>query len=290
MNKRSSFIHLLLATGVLSLAFWNKNFSIDVIKKIPYLDYLAESLFRLVVTFLITDIIHQIIKVFYNPETKGKRDNFLSGIKHISRVLYAVYLSLLLLAVLNISLEKAMTTLSLVAAAVVLITKDYISNFINGMYMTFARIINIGDEVQIGSHKGKIQDITLSSVHLINDDDDLIYIPNNVFFGSDFINYTRREIKKISLDFEADLLAVSEVSDLQIEIWEHIAEFHANIIENTINLKVVSLSANEVKFKFQFIMIDDTNKQLEKMIKKATIRAVVTILHNRKKVAESLRH
>ena len=123
-----------------------------------------------------------------------------------------------------------------------------------------------------------------------NDDDDLIYIPNNVFFGSDFINYTRREIKKISLDFEADLLAVSEVSELQIEIWEHIAEYHANIIENTINLKVVSLSSNEVKFKFQFIMIDDTNKQLEKIIKKATIRAVVTILHNRKKIAESLRH
>ena len=290
MSKKSSFIHLLLATSALSLAFWNKNFSIELIKKIPYIDYLAESLFRLVVTFLITDIIHQIIKVFYKSETTGKRDNFLSGIKHISRVLYALYISLLLLAILNISLEKAMTTLSLVAAAVVLITKDYISNFINGMYMTFARIINIGDEVQIGSHKGRIQEITLSSVHLINDDDDLIYIPNNVFFGSDFINYTKREIKKISLDFEADLLAVAEVEELQKEIWNHIAEFHPNIIENTSNLKVVSLSSNEVKFKFQFIMVDETNKQLEKVIKKATIRAIVTILHNRKKVAESFRH
>ncbi|MFM7768978.1 MAG: mechanosensitive ion channel family protein [Bacteroidota bacterium] len=289
MTRRSSFIHLVCATVVLTLAFWNKNFSIEIIKKIPYLDYLAESLFRLVVTFLITDIIHQIIKVFYKPESPGKRDNFLSGIKHISRLVYALYLSLLLLAILNISLEKALTTLSLLAAAVVLITKDYISNFINGMYMTFARIINIGDEVQIGNHKGKIQYITLSSVHLINDDDDLIYVPNNVFFGSDFINYTRREIKKISLDFEADLLSIPSVTELQNEIWNSVQDFHSNIIETTVNLKVVSITSEEVKFKFQYIMIDNTDKNLEKTIKKATIRSIVSILNERKKMAESLR-
>ena len=76
----------------------------------------------------------------------------------------------------------------MIAAALVLITKDYISNLINGMYLTFNRIINIGDQVQIGSLKGKILDITLTNVHLLNDDDDIIYIPNNNVFSTEIIN------------------------------------------------------------------------------------------------------
>jgi len=100
----------------------------------------------------------------------------------------------LVLSMFNINVKEAITSLSLIAAALVLITKDYISNLINGMYLTFNKVINIGDQVQVGLQKGKIVDITLTNVHLLNDDDDIIYIPNNTVFSTDIINYTGREL------------------------------------------------------------------------------------------------
>jgi small-conductance mechanosensitive channel len=242
---------------------------------------MAESVFRIVITVLITDIIHQIVVLFYRSELAGKRDNFLYGIGHIKTVLYSLYAGLLLLAVLDISLEKALTTLSLLAAAIVLIAKDYISNFINGMYMTFARVVNIGDEVSIGLHKGKIQDITLSSVHIINEDDDLIYIPNSVVFSSDIVNYTRREIKKTSLDFEIDILAIHDVVALEMEIIEGMNEFQSNIKPGSYNLKVFAVTSELVKFKFQYLVNEGTDKDLERIIKRRTIRHIVKLVNER---------
>jgi small-conductance mechanosensitive channel len=287
MIKRNSSIHLVVVLILIVSAFTYKNGILDFVKQFSYVAYMAESVFRIVITVLITDIIHQIVVLFYRSELAGKRDNFLYGIGHIKTVLYALYAGLLLLAVLNISLEKALTTLSLLAAAIVLIAKDYISNFINGMYMTFARVVNIGDEVSIGLHKGKIQDITLSSVHIINEDDDLIYIPNSVVFSSDIVNYTRREIKKTSLDFEIDILAINDVVALESEIVEGMKEFQSNIKPGSYNLKVFSVTSELVKFKFQYLVNEGTDKDLERIIKRRTIRHIVKLVNERSERAIS---
>ena len=281
MIKRNSSIHLFVLLIVLAAAFTYKNGILDFVKQFPYVSYMAESVFRVAITVFITDIIHQVVVLFYRSELVGKRDNFLYGIGHIKKVLFALYAGLLLLAVLNISLEKALTTLSLLAAAIVLIAKDYISNFINGMYMTFARVVNIGDEVSIGLHKGKIQDITLSSVHLINEDDDLIYIPNSVVFSSDIVNYTRREIKKTSLDFEIVILAINDVVAFETEIIDGMKEFQENIKPGSYNLKVFLVTNEFVKFKFQYLVNEGTDKELERIIKRRTIRHIVKLVNER---------
>ncbi len=287
MIKRNSGIHLFVVLILIILAFTYKNGILDFVKQFPYVAYMAESVFRVVITVLITDIIHQVVVLFYRSELVGKRDNFLYGIGHIKQVLFALYAGLLLLAILNISLEKALTTLSLLAAAIVLIAKDYISNFINGMYMTFARVVNIGDEVSIGVHKGKIQDITLSSVHLINEDDDLIYIPNSVVFSSDIVNYTRREIKKTSLDFEIDILAIHDVVELESEIIEGMKEFQSNIQPGSYNLKVFLVTSELVKIKFQYLVNEGTDKELERIMKRRTIRHIVKLVNERTEKAMS---
>ena len=85
------------------------------------------------------------------------------------------------------------------------------------MYMTLARIVNIGDTVMIADTKGKIIDITLSNVHLLNEDDDIVYIPNNNVFASQIINYTRRELKKSSIDFELDVAQIEQLEKLEKE-------------------------------------------------------------------------
>ena len=150
------------------------------------------TLFRVFIGFLVLEAAKQAILLTYKPEDpKRKKDNFTIGINHISKIIYGLLLTALVMSLLNISIKEALTTLSLIAAALVVMTKDYISNVINGMYMTFTRVVNIGDQVSIGGSKGKILDITLTNVHIVNEDDDIIFIPNTKVFSEEIINYTR---------------------------------------------------------------------------------------------------
>jgi small-conductance mechanosensitive channel len=172
-------------------------------------------------------------------------------------------------------MKEAITTLSLLAAALVLITKDYISNLMNGMYMTFARIVNIGDTVKIADTKGKIIDITLSNVHLLNDDDDIVYIPNNNVFASQIINYTRRELKKSNIDFELDISQIDQLEKIEKEIVFALNDLHDLIQPGSMILKVNSIKHEYCSFKFQYILNDTLNKEHDNKVKRQVIAFVM---------------
>jgi small-conductance mechanosensitive channel len=175
----------------------------------------------------------------------------------------------------DVSVKEAITSLSLIAAAIVLMTKDYISNLINGMYITFSKLVNIGDNVKIDDHKGKILDITLTNVHLLNDDDDIIYIPNNIVFSGEIINFTRRELKKSYVDFELCTADLQPVPELEKAIIQSLGELDNLIQGGSYNLKVASIKFEYTSFKFQFILRDPLNKEHDKRVRRHIIQFVV---------------
>lgn len=204
---RGHFIKLLLyVAGIALLMLMKPLYSqLTELTHVPAL--FEHTLFRVAVAFLVVEAAKQAILITYRPDDpKRKRDNFTTGINHISTIIYGLMLTALVMSLLNISIKEAITTLSLLAAALVVMTKDYIANVINGMYMTFTKTINIGDQVAIGNSRGKILDITLTNVHLLNEDDDIIYIPNNRIFSEEIINYTRRDLKNQASIFKSILL------------------------------------------------------------------------------------
>ncbi|MFM9985413.1 MAG: mechanosensitive ion channel family protein [Flavobacteriales bacterium] len=242
---------------------------------------LIPTIYRIAIAVCLTEFLRLAIIAFYRPSNPSlKRDNFTIGISHLAKVLYLVLGGVLILSLFDISVKEAITTLSLIAAAVVLMTKDYIGNLINGMYMTFARVINIGDQVQIEEHKGRIMDITLTNVHLLNDDDDIIYIPNNKVFTSEIINYTRRELKKSSIDFEIPIEKLRDADWFQNEIISTLGELNSLIQPGTHNLKIQGIKHEYTSFKFQYILKDPLNKEDDKKVKRQVIRFIVKYLSN----------
>lgn len=240
---------------------------------------LIPTLYRIAIAVCLTEMVRLLIIAFYRPSNPHlRRDNFTIGISHLAKVLYAIMGGVLILSLFDISVKEAITTLSLIAAAVVLMTKDYIGNLINGMYMTFARVINIGDQVQIEEHKGKIMDITLTNVHLLNDDDDIIYIPNNKVFTGEIINYTRRELKKSSIDFEIPIEKLRDADWFQNEIITSLGELNTLIQPGTQNLKIQGIKHEYTSFKFQYILKDPLNKEEDKRVKRQVIRWIVKYL------------
>jgi len=235
----------------------------------------ANTLFLALVAFLALEAARLMTIAFYRPQGGVKKDNFTTGISQIASIVYSLLFAALIMSMFSISVKEALTTLSLLAAALVLITKDYISNLINGMYMTFARIVNIGDTVKIAESHGKIIDITLSNVHLLNEDDDIVYIPNNNVFASQIINYTRRELKKSSIDFELNVEYIDQLERLEREIIFALKDQQELILPESMVLKVNSIKHDYCAFKFQYILHDPLNKDHDNRIRRQVIAYVM---------------
>lgn len=281
---RGHFIKLLLyVAGIALLMLMKPLYSqLTELTHVPAL--FEHTLFRVAVAFLVVEAAKQAILITYRPDDpKRKRDNFTTGINHISTIIYGLMLTALVMSLLNISIKEAITTLSLLAAALVVMTKDYIANVINGMYMTFTKTINIGDQVAIGNSRGKILEITLTNVHLLNEDDDIIYIPNNRIFSEEIINYTRRDLKKSSIDFQINPTTIHDIDHLESTIWSNIQNFHEMILPDTFAIKIVNIGFQSVDLKVHYVLKDPKNKALDHQLKKIIKRKLVNLLYEKQR-------
>ena len=271
---------LLLTLGLLVVIIVLNQWYTELTNVINLPPVFEHTFYRSILAYLSVETIRQGILLTYRPDNGQKRDNFTIGISHMSKVIYFLLAFVILLSLFNISVKEAITTLSLIAAAVVLMTKDYISNLINGMYLTFAKVVTVGDQVSIDGNKGKILDITLTNVHLLNDDDDIIYIPNNKVFSSEIINYTRRELKRTSIEFEVDPLFISDIDGLERRLIEILAPHIHEIQPGTCLLKIVSVKKDVLQLKFQYILNEPLNKEVDKKIRRFFIRRLVKVLQD----------
>lgn len=211
----------------------------------------------------------------------NKQDNFLLGINHIYNLLVILGIFFTILAFFRVDVKQLFTSLSIIAAALAIIFKDYISNMLNGMIITFSDHLSLGDYVKIGEHKGKIIDINLLNVHLLNDDDDLIFIPNSNVLATSILNYTKRETKKNSVDFAANLKQLTSVSGLEQDLIAAMGDLQDQVLSDSYNLKIVDLEKDYAQMKFQYIL-KDQDKQVEKEIKRRVLRKVVDLMRENK--------
>jgi small-conductance mechanosensitive channel len=279
--QRNHFFKLILYVVSLGILLLLKPAYTQLTGYIHIPELFEHTLFRVMVGFLIVEASKQVILLTYKPDNpKRKKDNFTIGINHISKIIYGVLMTAIVMSLLNISIKEALTTLSLLAAALVVMTKDYISNVINGMYITFTKLVNIGDQVAIGHSKGKILDITLTNVHLLSEDDDIIYIPNNKVFSEEIINYTRRELKKSYIDFQINPYSISDITELERILWNEVALFHDEIMDETFSVKTVLIKVDAVDCKVHYILKDPLNKEVDTQIKRILKRKIVTLINH----------
>lgn len=211
--------------------------------------------------------------------TQEFKDNFILGISQISNILSFVTLVFAIFMLFDINAREFFTSISIVAAAIAIISKDYISNMINGMIFMFSDQLSLEDYVKIGAHKGKIVNITLLNIHLLNDDDDLVFIPNNSVISSDIINYTKRNIKKVTIEFELHEKHVKDY-DLLAEQFGLILKPHQKLIkEGSPVLKVISFHKDAINFKYQFLLTK-RNRELERDIRRKINEIIIHTMGN----------
>jgi small-conductance mechanosensitive channel len=250
--------------------------------------YYKDTLASLAIFLMFLDFVQFFVTWVYRRRHKIQRDdNFIVGVGQIYSLLLAIGSIVGILSLFQIDTRQLFTSLSIVFAGIALLTKDYITNMINGMIITFSGQLSIGDNVRIGQHRGKITDITLQNVHILNDDDDMIFIPNNLLLTSEVVNYTKREVKRTSIDFDIDLRHLKTVEELEKSLIEVLSPFQDLIRPESYYLRVAEVRKDSVALKFQYIL-QEPNKDLERLIRRKAIRRLVEIISEREKVADQI--
>jgi len=190
-----------------------------------------------------------------NKKNNRVRGNYILGITQIATLLNVIFLVLGLMLVFGINPKEFLTSITIVAAAIALVFRDYITNMISGLLIMFSDQFTIGDTVRIGDHQGKIIDITLANILIKNEDDDIVLIPNNTAFTTNIVNQSLQNSRKLTLDFELPLAHVYQTDTLKRNL-EAVAEKHASdVVSDSFQLKVVGVGKDFVHFKLQLTML-----------------------------------
>lgn len=241
-----------------------------------FLDSLVGFFFLLTIVNIVAAILIVIYRLRKNIPYKYT-DNVINGINNLYYLIVTFGLIMMVLGFWGIDFKGLLTSLSIVAAAIAIISKEYVSGIMSGIIISFSKEINIDDYVKIGENKGKIVDINLSKISLINDDDDIIYIPNEKAYMSEIINYTKKEIKKVSIDFELGMEYHTTIEQLENSLAEALKDFHQYIEANSFNIKIVDVHHDYLSLKFQY-KFKEVNREIERIIRKKTIRLIANII------------
>lgn len=282
--KMKKHLLLLLRLIGLILVLFLKSMLIDWFPQLGRYANEIQLLAGFLVFFLAANILVVILSWVYRKRRHymdNQGDNVVLGLKNIYYIFMFGAIVTTALGLFGIDLKTLFTTLSIVAAAIAIISKEYISEIISGIIISFSsNEISVGDYLKIGSHKGKIIDLGLTKIAFLDEDDDIIFIPNTQVFASEIVNYTKKQIRRVSIEFEASLLAVPSVEALELYLTESLKDYHDFIEPGSFWLRVVEIKKDSLSMKFQYVL-KQINRELELEIRRRTVRRLVAYIKER---------
>ncbi|WP_339606957.1 mechanosensitive ion channel domain-containing protein [uncultured Roseivirga sp.] len=267
------FLKLILLVAILVWKFWGKpdpeegattnRFVLGVISYIS--GVLLVSLGRILMVYF-----------YLKRKKKGTdfKDNFILGINGISAILHVIILLIALLAFFGLNAKEFFTSISIVAAAIAIISKDYIANTINGFILMFSNQLSLNDYIVIEELSGRITDITLLNVVLLSDEDEIIYVPNTLLVTHNVVNTSKKNYKKLSFDFEMDRQTLGNPDDLEDYIIKALKSEFPNINLEKFSLRVFHILKDTVNLKL-YITLDKKSKDMERAVWRFTNKTIL---------------
>lgn len=203
------------------------------------------------------------------------RGNIVLGINQFSGILNTIFVVIGIMLAFAIHPKEFLTSITLVAMAIALLFKDYITNMISGLIIMFSDQFTIGDFIKIGDYQGRIIDITLSNIVIKNEDDDVVLIPNNSAFNLNIVNRTFDNSRKFTIDFKLSPEKAEKFDGLQRHLLVKLRSLDEQIQEDSIQFRVIQITHNEVEFKLLFQLASKSSvkkNQIKTMILSEILR------------------
>ena len=274
-NKLIFLIKIALLIGVIYLTFFNRT-TVPLVLEYSQL----KSLMFFVIFYVSINLLSNTAKYFYSKKNKipkGNKNNVHFGIENIENFLVGLAFIAMLISLFGINPLELITSLTIVAVAVAILSKEYIVDFLSGIYLSFSNTFEVDDYVKIDNQKGKIVEISMLKVKILNDDYDVVIIPNSKVHYNEIINYTKKDVRLMTVNFQIALKYISSIERLEKEIISSLESFSEYIEPDSYNLKVVEMKMNYLDVKFQY-KLNVSDMELQLNIRKKTIREVFSFI------------
>ena len=237
------------------------------------------SAYNYALFLLIINLIATTIKYLYSQRrgvSLSTKNNVHFGVDNIAKVLIGLGFGIALFGAWGIDIKSLFTSLSIVAAAIAIISKEFINDFLVGLYFSFSKDFEINDYVKLEGQKGKIVEIGVLKIKLLNDDDDVVVIPNSKIYSNEIVNYTKRDLRLMSIDFQMDINKVDNILQLEQELITSLTNYSAYIEEHSYNLKIVEMKKDYIDLKFQY-KLRILDRDIQRDIRKRTVRRIFNL-------------
>lgn len=124
--------------------------------------------------------------------------NFLGNATYVSII---ALVTIIALGQIGIKTASFIAVLGSAGLAIGLALQGSLSNLAAGMMLILFRPFKVGDYIEGGGDQGTVKEIQLFSTILTTIDNRRIIIPNSKVFGSNIINYSAEETRRIDLVF-----------------------------------------------------------------------------------------
>ncbi|MCW8313335.1 mechanosensitive ion channel family protein [Sphingobacterium sp. InxBP1] len=217
-------------------------------------------------TFLTANVLisigHFILVKLYNSRNEQQvvRSNFVLGVTRVATVVNVFFILVSLMIAAGINPKEFITSLTIVAMAIAVIFREYITNMISGLIIMFSDQFAIGDRIKIGEYQGKIVDITLANLVVRDEDDDAVMIPNNLVFTATLVNKTSQKSNKIVVKFELPIDRAVGVEELEL-YFKPLFGRNPNLDHaQGFTVKVADVGKDFIKYKVEVTTISSSNK------------------------------
>jgi small-conductance mechanosensitive channel len=275
----NEFLMILMKTIVYALLVYFRINTPEIYERYHLINQIGGALFMFLGPSLTVSVLRLIVIFWYIRKHRLKssiKDNFILGINRIESILNTVFFALAFIVFLGNDPKEFLTSITIVAAAIALTFKDYITNMINGLIIMFSDQLSLGDHIKINEHEGKIIDITLINVILQNEDNDMVIIPNTVVFNTVIINQSKQNIKKLSVEFRISLQFGYTPEYLENYLKKVVTPFSAYIVVDGLSVKTIAIHKDEASFKVQVLLIQ-YDKQKEREIRRELNTAIMKL-------------
>lgn len=274
-RRRNFFLKFMLLV-ILIIGYEQNNWLSPFFEKYVIASNLVRALIFLLSGNLIISLARIITLRFYLQKTEETKvqPNFVIGIDRLSTLLNIMVILITLMLAFGVRPLEFLTSITIVAAAIALLTKDYITNIVNGLIMMFSDQLEIGDKILIGKNTGFIRDITLINMELKTETGEIVIIPNTLALTSEVVNYSKNNSHQVILDSEIPFYNAIQLNDLENTLNKSLEAFSDFVYVEGAQLNVIERKPESIIIRYQF-PIKSGEKATEKNVKKSINQSLI---------------
>lgn len=282
--RKRNFAFKLILLLILVFGLVGDTLFAQLLDRYPILDQVVRAFIFFFSANLLISMGRIITLRFYLQKTDDAKvlPNFVIGIDRISSIVNVNIILISFMLAFGIKPLEFLTSITIVAAAIAILTKEFIANIINGLIIMFSDQLEIGDKIHIGKSTGFIRDITLSNITLKNDTGEIILIPNSMVLSSEVINYSKNNAHQMIFDTELPYSSESDLNLLEQRLIGALKDFTALVYVDGAQLNVLERKAENFLIRFQF-PIKSGEKPTEIQVRKLINQTLIDWSHEQRK-------